>query len=104
MTSNPNDIKGELCLFAKIHPKAGMGPQVVEWIGKLKDAVKNEPGTLEYSWAQNGDELLVWERYVDAAAFAAHTTNDVFKAFVAADLWRSAPSMTFYSGEVKGDF
>lgn len=48
-----------------------MGPQVVEWIGKLKDAVKNEPGTLEYSWAQNGDELLVWERYVDAAAFAA---------------------------------
>lgn len=98
MTSNPHDIKGVLCLLGKvsdlsiddrlsplasatnanypythphhqIYPKPGTGPQMLEWIGKLKAGVQNEPGTLEYSWAQNGDELLIWERYADAAAF-----------------------------------
>lgn len=56
-------------LHHQIYPKPGTGPQMLEWIGKLKAGVKNEPGTLEYSWAQNGDELLIWERYADAAAF-----------------------------------
>lgn len=42
---------------------------MLEWIGRLKASVKNEPGTFEYSWAQNGDVLLIWERYADAAAF-----------------------------------
>ncbi|EIM84835.1 uncharacterized protein STEHIDRAFT_169722 [Stereum hirsutum FP-91666 SS1] len=105
MTTNPNDIKGELCIFVKVYPKAGTGPQLVEWIRKLKAVVENEPGTLEYSWAQNGDsEVLLWERYVDVAAFTTHTTSEVFNAFVAADLLKEAPLMTFYSGEVKGDF
>lgn len=55
-----------------MYPKAGTGPQVLEWIDKLTASAKNEePGTLEYSWAQNGDEILIWERYTSAAGITA---------------------------------
>lgn len=41
-------------------------------MNKLKAEADTEPGTLEYSWAQNGDEILVWERYADSAAFETY--------------------------------
>ncbi|EIM81438.1 uncharacterized protein STEHIDRAFT_114887 [Stereum hirsutum FP-91666 SS1] len=103
MTSNPNDIKGEVILFAKVYPKAGTGPQILDWMGKLRAAVANEPGTLEYSWAQNGDELLIWERYVDAAAFQTHMEGDTFKAYIAADLLKVVRSYDLFAVTTEAD-
>lgn len=30
---------------------------------KLTASAQTEPGVLEYSWAQKGEEILIWERY-----------------------------------------
>lgn len=101
MSSSIDDITGEVVLFCRVslleshfdtlslHPLLSnhdalanhnqifiKHEEISRFLGmleKMKVQVQSEPGTLEYSWAldEKENEILLWERYTDAAAFRA---------------------------------
>ena len=54
--------------------KAGQKEALESLMEEMVAAVRPEPGTINYEWtlAEDGQHLHVYERYVDAAATVAH--------------------------------
>lgn len=85
----------DVVVFARLTAKAGAGDRLVDALRPLAAQVLDEPGTLQYEVHRAGDEVWVFERYVDHAAFEAHASSDVAKMVVAglSDLLGAAPDI-----------
>jgi len=75
-----------IVLVAKYTVKKGLGDEVLRALEKMAPLVKaQEPGCALYQVcrsAENPDQFLLYEHYVDNASFAAHRQTPHFKELV----------------------
>ncbi len=72
-------------VIAKIQIIAGKEKEYLNIVPALIKATRNEPGNLVYNLYQSTEspsEFLVYEEYVDEAAFNTHRTSEAFQTFV----------------------
>jgi quinol monooxygenase YgiN len=72
-------------LTAKYLVKAGRGDEVEAALRRMAPLVKTEPGCTLYHAnrsADNPDVFLLYEQYIDEAAFDAHRNTPHFKEIV----------------------
>ncbi len=75
-------------VVARWHAKPGKGADVGGILRQLTTAVRTEPGNLGFVVHQqhaDADEFLLYETYVDEAAFSAHRETEHFKRLVLAE-------------------
>ncbi len=77
--------EGRFALSVTWEAKPGEADTIAALLTKMADAVRSEPGTLMF-WphrAKDNDHVfLLYELYVDEAAFAAHQQTPHFKSLV----------------------
>lgn len=69
-------------VLAHYHVQPGRAVEVIDLLGKLAEASLKEEGNRGYQYfrsATDPDELLIVERYVDAAALAVHRASEHFQ-------------------------
>ncbi|EMD35760.1 hypothetical protein CERSUDRAFT_115712 [Gelatoporia subvermispora B] len=104
MSASYAHITGEIVATGQVQAKPGMGDELANWIEKLKAyANENEPGTLEYSFARDGDTFVTWERFADLAALKLHVASQVMADLKAANVFAKPPAPLFYSGDLRSD-
>jgi quinol monooxygenase YgiN len=89
----------KMAVVAKLVAKEGMGDDMAKALGKMVEAVENEPGTEVYVMhrsAQEPDAIWFYELYTDAAANGAHSSSDAMKQMITdlADLIGGRPEIT----------
>ena len=73
-----NDTESTITFVFFVEVQDGQAEKLEDFFMKTADnALREEPGTLDYSWAFNEDksEVLVYERYADEEAYLAHIQN-----------------------------
>lgn len=88
----------EFAYIVKVTAAPGRRDDALAALGKLVDAVEDEPGTLQYVMHTDaGDADVIWfyECYADRAAFEAHVGSDAMAAVGGAlgGLLAGAPEM-----------
>lgn len=72
-------------VIAKIQVEKGKEKDFLTLISPLIEATKKESGTLLYTLyqaTQNPAEFIIYEEYVDQAAFEAHGKTEHFQFFI----------------------
>ena len=75
---------GEFVVLARWRIQAGQRGAVHAALAPLVAGSRSEPGNLEYQPLTNpddGDLLLIYERYRDRAAFEVHLTSEHFRTY-----------------------
>lgn len=65
--------------------RAGSEDEVAEYLRKMMELTRAEPGCLHYSAHRSTEdrrEFLLFEQYVDQAALDAHSASDYFRHYV----------------------
>jgi quinol monooxygenase YgiN len=89
----------KMAVVAKLVAKPGMGDDLAKAMGKLIDAVEDEPGTEVYVMhrsAQDPDAVWFYELYTDAAANGVHSGSETMKQMFTdlADIIGGRPEIT----------
>ncbi|KAJ6590385.1 hypothetical protein B0H10DRAFT_2233610 [Mycena sp. CBHHK59/15] len=102
MNTSWKDIKGEIVLNATAKAKEGAAEELGMWLERLQANTKSEPGTLEYTFARNGDTFVTWERCADAAAFEEHLKGSLLQKFRKMNFLEYPHTPLFYTN-IRGD-
>jgi quinol monooxygenase YgiN len=85
------------CFGVLIQVRAGHEEEAAEHLRQLARATRREPGNILYlahQLAADSRQLFIYERYVDAAAHAAHRETDHYRRHATEGLLRLAESRT----------
>jgi quinol monooxygenase YgiN len=77
-------------LVARMTAQEGEEERAAELIGRLAPASNAEPGCIQYVPHRAVDDprtFMIYEQYIDAAAFEAHTQTEHFQALGAGELF-----------------
>jgi quinol monooxygenase YgiN len=88
-------------LVVRMHAKEGLEERAVEVMRELAAETHREPGCELYIPCRNPENprsVLIYEQYVDRAAFDAHAASDHFQRLAAGELFDLMESRerTFY--------
>ncbi len=75
-------------VFAKWVARDGEESAVAAAIARLVGPSRAEPGCLEYQPYRDADDpgvFMIYERYVDRAAYDAHTSSEHFRRYAVED-------------------
>lgn len=73
-------------VIARYRAKAGAADRVAEVLARHVAATRSEPGCMQfdaYRSTENPDEFVLYEKYVDEAAFESHRQSPHFQEFIA---------------------
>jgi len=74
-----------ITVIAEYQAQPGNGDQVASVLAKHVAATRTEPGCLRfvaYRATEAPDSFVLYEQYIDQAAFEAHRTTDHFQRFI----------------------
>ena len=76
-----------VALIARYHVKPGHADEVVAALKRMKPLVEaHEPGCTQYVAHRDGDLVVLYEQYADAAALAAHRETPHFAEIIEGEI------------------